>query len=330
MKPTEDKQIEPYTPEEQEIIDGLKAAQEQLNASDVKFAKDYLKTYTEGTWNRLRRGQYEAKDRSKIFAEMRSSLASIRRRIARQLKATQGSKYYELDQFAAMFRAVSDCMEKKGENRLIFYVAPTGGGKSRFVTELSLREEVTAVLANEPWFGSYFYASIDILQQLEVKGNFQSGGDARKAMIETMKSQRARVLTIDEGNYFGPRSINLIKDILNQTEWVVWIGCTKEFWDKMQRHYAEWRQLQRRIHSVFFYSPLTSKQIIGFLQDAGLNGDAGKASIALADAANKFGAFDFIQRVIERLSEQERSDHPTLEDVTAAIAGVRKHLGLTE
>ncbi len=301
-------------------------AQKQLGVSDREFAQNYLKIYTESTWSKLRGGTYKAKDLSKAFGELKSALTSIRRRIVRQLKSTQGGRYHELDQFAAMARAVRDCLEKKGENRLIIYVAPTGGGKSRFIAELDSRESVTSLRASEAWFSSYYHASLDIIAALEGSGKYGSAGESRRAMLDLMRG-RNQVIAIDEANYFGPRSINMVKDLLNETEWTVLLCMTREHWDKMRRHWAAWSQLQRRIHTVFFHSPLNSDDAAQFLADAGLNGDSKKAARALADAANEFGAYDFVCRVIERLDEAGNHGHPTMADVEAAIAFVKVQLG---
>lgn len=319
----------PYTPEEQEIIDGLKACQDQLKLTNEDFATEFLKTYTVSTWSKLKRGEYEAKNRSKTMAELKSALTSIRRRIVRQLKATQGETYYELDVFSAMFKAVKECLEKKGENRLIFYVAQTGRGKSRFISELETRQTVTSLRANEPWSGSYYFAVMDILEALEVTGKFNSAWAARREMLEKMRS-RVEVLAIDEGNYFGPKSINLVKDILNETEWTVFIALTPERFAAMKRHYVEWSQLQRRIHRTFRAEALTAADVGQFLHDAGLNGDTKSASLELLKAANEFGGFDFINRVTKRLGQEVEAAHPTLADVKAAIVYVKAELDRQE
>lgn len=318
-----------YTPDQQAIVTGLVECQEHLKLPDKKFCEQWIKTYTETVWSKIKRGVYEAKDTTKVFGELKAALISIRRRIARIESQTEGGKFYEFDQFAALFRAVGECLKKKGQNRLLFYVAPTGAGKSRFLAELEAREQETVVLnANESWHGSYFFAALDILQALGVTGKFASQGEARREMLAAMKG-RVRVLGIDEGNYFGPRSINLVKDILNETEWTVVVCLTPRDFDKMKRFYTEWSQLNRRVHCVFRYQPLTSNQVCEVLTEAGMNGDAKPASLVLAQEANAFGGMDFINRVIERLDETVNGRRPEKTDVEAAIAFVKAQLDLT-
>lgn len=313
-----------YTAEQQAIIDGLVLCQKQLAIGDREFASKYLKTYTESTWSKLRSASYGAKDSSKTFGELAVALNSIRRRIARQLKSTQGGIYHELDHCAAMFRAVKDCLEKRGENRLIPIVMPTGGGKSRFIAELESREETTLVRGNRSWSESYYCAASDILRALGETGRCRGVGEAHDRLISAMTG-RAQVLAIDEGNYFGPQSIDLVKDILNETDWTVVIAMTETSWARMQRHYGEFSQLQRRIHTVFLHDGISAAQAGEFLSHCGLNGDSRAAALAVAKAANEFGAFDFIARVVERLDEHGRA--PTLDDVHAAIAFVNRQLG---
>ena len=316
-----------YTQEQREIVAGLTECQQHLKIADEKFCKDWIKTYTQTVWSKIRSGTYEAKDPTKTFAELKGALVSIRRRIARLETQTQGGKFYEFDQFKALFKAVRECLVKKGQNRLIFFAAPTGGGKSRFLAELEAREETVALNASEPWHGSYFFAAQDILAALGYSGKCGSAGEARRAMLDAMKG-RVRVLAIDEGNYFGPRSINLVKDVLNETEWTVVVCLTPADFDKMKRYYSEWSQLNRRVHQVFRYQPLTARETQDVLKDAGLNGDAASASIILAKAANEFGGLDFVARVIERLDDSVSGRHPVLEDVTSAITFVQVQLDL--
>lgn len=319
--PTEDPVVTPYTPAEQEIIDGLIDCQKELGVSDEKFADQYLKSHSATTWNRLRRADYGAQNRTKVMAEMKTALTSIRRRIARLKRQTMGSRFHELDQFKALFAAVAECLKKKGENRLIFYVAPTGAGKSRFLAELSAREQVVTVRANETWRKSYYFATLGILEEMQIAGQFVTAGAARKAMLGAMKG-RVQVLAVDEGNYFGPLSINLMKDILNETEWTLIVCLVPEHFRTMKRYYAEWKQLQRRIHAVYKHEAVVAADVAIFLADAGLNGDTKAASVALAKAANAFGGFDTINRVMQRLAETGTGTHPALDDVTKAIASV--------
>ena len=315
-----------YSAEQQAVIDGLMEAQKHLGISDKEFAAKWLKTYTETTWSRMRAGTYGAKDTTKAFAELGTALVSIRRRIERLMRQTQGGKFYEFDQFAALFKAIGECLIKKGQNRLCFFVAPTGAGKSRFITELEAREDTVALMANESWAGSYYFATLDILRALEVEGKFNTAADARRAMLERMKG-RVNVLAIDEGNYFGNHSINLVKDILNETEWTVLIALTPPSFERMRRYYDAWSQLNRRVHTVFRHQALTAKQVCEVLQDVGMNGESKQAAIPLVAAANAFGSFDFVQRVIEQL-EESAPPHPSVEDVVTAIVTVKANLDI--
>jgi hypothetical protein len=320
----------PYTLTEQYIITELTKCQDHLGLSDKKFTGNYLKTYVESTWSRLKNNTYGAQDRSKTFTELTAALATIRRRIARQLASGDGGKYHELPQFAAMFKAVDECLTKRGENRLIVHVAPTGGGKSRFVAELDRRHPVTSLRANESWRGSYFAALSDVVRALREPAPIVSTAmEARREMLASMKD-RVEVVAIDEGNYLGPGSINMVKDLLNDTAWTVILSMTNTAWLRTQRHAHEFGQLQRRVHTVFEREPayvMDSDDVQRWMVDAGLNGDSKAAAIELAREANSFGAFDLVARVVDRLAETCTQGHPSIDDVRASIAHVKALMG---
>lgn len=318
-----------YTDAQRAIIDELSECQSTLGLTDARFAKLHLGGMSDSQWSKLRSATYGVSNIDKQFAELQRFLRSIRYKIAAVGKIEGGRPFHELDSFAAILSSVRECLEKPGENRLVIYVAPTGGGKSRLVTEVGKRETATSLRANESWRASYFFASLDIIDALGGTGKFSSAGQARREVIALLKGER-KVLCIDEGNYFGPQSINLLKDVLNETEATVLLCCTPQHYDKMRRHWGEWSQLQRRVHSIFRYQPVTPSDAMEFLKDAGLNGDSKAAAIVLAKAANHFGAFDFIARTIERVVETASETHPRLADVEAAIAFVKAQLGITE
>lgn len=318
-----------YSAEQQRIIDELCAAQKTLAITDEAFAKQYLGGWSAATWSKLRSATYEAKDIESNFAELKRRLRSLNYKLAVLGKADGGSAFYDFDQFAALKTAVRECLTKPGENRLVIYVAPTGAGKSRIIREVSKAETTTIVRANEAWRNSYFFASLDIVEALGGTGKFGSAGEARREVLALLKHER-RVLAIDEGNYFGPQSINLLKDILNETDATILLTSTPTHYDKMRRHWGEWSQLQRRVHVVIRHDVIRPEEAAQFLSDAGLNGDSKAGGGVLAKAANQFGGYDFITRVIARLHDTATGAHPTLADVTAAVAFVKTQLGVNQ
>lgn len=310
-----------YAPEQREVIDGLVQCQKKLGVTDEHFAKRHLQGYSGSTWSRLRDGKYRVKNLDRVFAELRIALRSVRQRIAVQARSVDVGTFHESDHFKAVFTAIEEAMSATNENRLVVNIAPTGGGKSRLCNEVAKVQTTTIVRASRAWHSSYYFAALDVARSLGAVGHFGSAGEARIGMLDQLRELK-RVLAIDEGNYFGPKSIDMLKDILNETDSAVLLCLTRTHWLNMKRYWSSFDQVQRRIHKVFELEKIAPSEVLPFLADAGLNGDAKEASVVLAEAANLFGHFDTIQRVIKRLQERA-GEHPTTDDVRAAIEFVQ-------
>ncbi len=321
-----------WTPAQKKIVDELAAEQVKLGLSDAQFCAQWFKDYSTGTWNLSKSDSYAARDNAKVFAAIDSTLRRLRRVLRQNASSTQGRPFHELPIFSAILKSVDECMTTKSEKRLTVYVGPTGAGKSRIQSELSLKTGAKIARANETWANSYYFALCDVIRALSPEGTeYEMPRNAMYGRAMMLGLTRADVLPlgIDEGNYFGPRSINLVKDILNETTWPVLLTLTPTAWVRMQRHAHEFSQLRRRLKCVYHHEPITAKDAELWLGELKLGADLARACIHVADAAKTFGSYDFLERVVDAIDAAEISK-PVLEDVVKATASVKKELGLAE
>jgi AAA domain-containing protein len=324
-------------PADRRMLDDLKARQEKLGLTDKVFSAEHL-SYSETVWYRIKTDDEKTKqplyfsmvkDPETVLMQLRLNLRELERQMAIEARTARGA-FHEFADFAAIFKAVRQCKNKGLQSpvRLVTYLADTGGGKSALCSQLALTMKARVVESRECWRNSYFVAARDIAAAVGLDTDKlwtpAECEDALKAQLRARKT----VLAIDEGEYFGPRTINLVKFILNQTPTVIVLCAIPEAYERWsQRSAHEALQLQRRTHKLIRQEKITPDEADRFLEDIALNGDRKSAAVALAGAANQFGRFDLIARATEELRGERNVG---VDDVQKAIARVRAFMGFKE
>jgi len=210
----------------------LRLLELQASQSDKAFAKRWL-TVSETTWFRVKSGDYSANDHSRVFDKLSSDLA----RLEDHLVITDGADPEVLPlQHIAIGLAATRCAFGQARNRLVIILAETGGGKTSIAQ--AIREEFPGACANaqasEPWRTSYLAALQSIADACGIGQLPASTRNAENKLIVYLK-ENPRLIVIDEGNYFGPATLNLVKLILNLTRSTVVILALPIFWDGLIR-----------------------------------------------------------------------------------------------
>src|SRR5580658_1562131 len=163
------------SPENQGIIDQLVALQaatlvNRKPISDGAFARR-LRIGSSSRWSLIRSGKYfkgMIQNLDAVFLELGRALSAYQ---ARSMTAVrfEGKQFIENDNVRAIFSAVDDCTAKtlSDRQRIIFYLAPTGGGKSFLAFELWRRNGAVVVNANKGWRQRGNNALRDIWMKLE-------------------------------------------------------------------------------------------------------------------------------------------------------------------
>ncbi|HVU26528.1 MAG TPA: AAA family ATPase [Verrucomicrobiae bacterium] len=308
---------------DREIIDALRALEKDSGKSARQFAADHL-TYSETVWGRVQSGEYfkMVSDPEKVIITLRRDLGRLQREMALSGRYTN-TEWKQTDEARAIFKAMDACRVKpmSDPNRLILYLAPTGGGKSQLCGQAVKRHNAKVVEARESWLRGYFTCLRDIGTALGVKVEKIYTPDALEDEIIEALIRRKTTLAIDEGEFFSARSLNLIKLFLNKTPTVILLCAIPEAyeaWTKANSHEA--RQVRRRTHAVIRLSPIHPDMAAKFLTGLKISEAQIKpVCVVLSKFANAFGHFDMINRMVADLHECDKVDVDELKKIGNAI-----------
>ncbi len=321
---------EKYTPGQLDVLTQLRAEQARLALSDGAFVQRYL-TVSGTVWSRLNSGSYPA-DATAAFLKLEGNLRQLRLEKAKATKLTGGRAFVPLAPHEAVRHAVTLAKLKAADDqdRLVVFLAETGGGKTALARDLKLAHDGILVEASEPWRESYYAAVRDLASAAGVAESELDQGKhtAQMALLRKLRANR-RVLIIDEAEYFGPRTANLIKLLLNQTETVIVLLAIPVLFRRWQeKAWVESVQLNRRSTAVIVGDPVTAGDVRKFaagkvtLDEA----EAARACAAIAEAANAFGRYDTVLRVLDDLAAEEAGAPVGLEEARNAVRRVQRLL----
>ena len=230
----------------------------------------------------------------------------------------------------AEFAAVDECRAKNlsDPDRLITFLADTGGGKTRLCGRLHEEEGAIVVQAREAWKTSYFNCLRDFCDAVGIDTRANSNKGSMELEIVAALNKRRHILAVDEAEFFGAQSLNLIKLILNSTPSVVILCAIPEAFARWNRaNWHEARQIRRRTHVLIHQELIHPSEAARFLVASPAKAVAREAAPLLAAAANQFGRFDLCKRVATLL--KDGSDTADLDDVKKAIARIQTYLGFS-
>ncbi|MDE2098206.1 MAG: AAA family ATPase [Patescibacteria group bacterium] len=269
-------------------------------------------------------------DRNGKMDELAELLTRIQLLRASSSIADPDTKLVALDQFRAIDRAVQEAKPARGPERLIKYLAPTGGGKTYLAKYLlAQKNNLRVVESRDAWRRSYYTFLSDICRACKVT----LAGENRPSAIEDLlipalcakEDYQSIVLCIDEGEFFGREALNGLKLLLNKTRVVPVICAIPEAHEKWNRYFPmEADQIARRTRGVFELSVISVNDCAKFFPEKQFK-DA-KVSISyIAEKASMFGAYSLIRRVFRNLSAVTHAAQDDVEKaVTTALIEMRR------
>ena len=304
-------------------VKALRELAESLKISDAVVAKRYI-GISKTTWSQLQSGTYPAQDPAAMLEKCEAALQTLTDETE---SVGQAAAIVELSHVKAALAGVKGCYGIP-QNRLVVFLAPSGGGKTTFTRKLrqTYRGGVVCGDASETWRGSYLNAAADIAGWLGIEGVFVNPRKAEDAVISALQAT-PRILVIDEGHACGPAALNFIKAILNRTECRVVFLSIPELWKRMEeKAYEEAKQLRRRTHAKIVVDAVEPSNCRAFLKARLPGYEAGDEDkeivAAVIAAANKFGLYDTVDRICAEIDTEGKGKRVTLELVNAAIKRV--------
>jgi len=289
-------------------------------ASQTAFARDYL-PFSVSKWSKIA----DALDPEKesyfdevspeagraILDQLRAALADLPRLRSQFERANNVPGIIELAQFTAVRKACEAARAKRNPERLIKYLAPTGGGKTMLCSWLATKCNARVVESRESWKDSYTTFLVDVARAISCRLD----GERRRAPIEDaiIATNQRILLAVDEAEYFGPAALNGLKLILNKTNIVVVLAAISEAHDRWNRYYPlEASQLDRRTHAVIRLTTIAADDLAPFFPPRQFD-DRAAGLARIAEEATRFGAYSLVARIAARLEGKEKVDSTELE-----------------
>ena len=312
------KEINHTTAHHREVLEELKKLQTQLGLGDDAFARKHL-SFSNTTFYRLQVDQYTG-DTEGSMLKAESDLANLREEIAIAKNIRPVGGIHETRHIRAISNAISAARASKTKNRIVFFLAPTGGGKTTVCEYIADKFSQPVIEATEAWRTSYLTGCAAIATAFGSNATMNTARKAETAMLAVLSKDR-RTLIIDEGNTFGPHTANMLKLILNKTETVILVAAIPYLFNRMQlAAWAESSQLIRRTTTFIHIEQIDGTDIAPMFP----RGIDEPALRLVTDAANQFGLFDMAARVRDELGQAE----PTLSAVGKAINKTKACIGL--
>jgi len=306
----------------------MRLAELQGAQSDKAFAKRWL-TVSETTWFRVRSGSYTADDHSRVWDKLSADLA----RLEDHLVIASGHDPVVLPmQHICLGLAATRCAFGQPRNRLVTILGDSGSGKT--FTARAIAEEFpgacASVQASEPWRSSYM-AALQSIADAAGLGKLPASARVAESQLITYLCKSPRIIAIDEGNYFGPATLNLVKLILNLTKSTVVVLALPELWERMVRsHRAEYQQLRNRTAAKLLLNTVDNAGVRMLMNDA-LNSqwstmDATEIAAAtgkIVREGNTFGLWNTVSSIAGEIRSEAGDSPLDPKIIDKAIANVR-------
>ncbi len=302
---------------------------DRLDISDTVFARRHL-GIAPATWSLLMSGTYPVQDPTPMLDRCADALQVLTDAAEHaETAADKDERIVGLTHVRAAIAAIKGC-HKSAQNRLVLFLAPSGGGKTTLNRKLrdTYRSQLVSVEATETWRGSYFNAAADVAEALGITETFTNPRAVEAAVFDEL-NQSPRIVYIDEGHYCGPQALNFLKAILNKTPARVVLASIPQLWARLEeKAFEEAKQLRRRTHAKIVVASVEASDCRAFIEVklpgySGLKKDDEVAVVAaMASAANKFGLYDTLERICKEVELEAKGRPATVELVEAAIKRV--------
>ncbi|MDB6111294.1 MAG: hypothetical protein JWR69_3044 [Pedosphaera sp.] len=312
-------------PEQRELLQSLKAEQDKF-PSAAKFVAAHL-PFGEAKWSRII-SVLEPANKESYFDMVEEPDGVIEQLtlILRELRTEQVREKVDIIKLPCLRAVVQSIRECKGvtsPERITKYIAQPGGGKSMICQYLRTELSATVVEVRPSWKTSSFITWKDICKALKVRIGSENDPSVIEDTVVEYACKRSIILAMDEGEYFGACSLDILKRLLNRTPMRLFIAAIGQAHDKWNYYFPmQAEQISRRTHATIELLNISPKDA-GLFFPQGQFKDEDEALGLIASDAFTFGAFSLIRRVGAELKGLERVGN---DEVAKAIASARKQM----
>lgn len=241
---------------------------------------------------------------------------------------TENPVYDDIMPAVRLRAAFGDAMQETGNDRLIIVEGGPGAGKTHAVMALKQRygSRILLTEAAETWRESINAMLGDMLKATGAKSPPVSAAARLDDLIAKL-CERRTCLVVDEAHHLGPRGLNTIKTIINQTPGeVIMMGLPVLLKRLEIAAYQEARQLtlNRLCERITLAHPDPEDVAIILSRTIGIEIDAARqASKALAAMAQTRGDLKFIARTAKRCKRDEITNTDDIIKMASRIAAGR-------
>lgn len=237
-------------------------------------------------------------------------------------------------------RALLEAFKQDGNTRFVLIEGDTGTGKSAILRLLceQFGQRIVAVEAKEIWGDAPGHMLGEILRKLGAD-DIPSSPTARYDRARDMLQGTRACIAIDEGHHLGKRTLNTLKNLINETPCEVLVLAMPTLWRRLEtRAFEEARQLtgnrlaeRVRLQVVTLEGALkirekdVAKLVERRLPKPGFNGDLKQAVALLMAHEGRYGHLAFVRDVLSRLAENaEDGEAITIEQFAAAVTAEKE------
>ena len=295
--------------------------QEQRGYSDTELLRRMPGLGSTKTFSRILRRDLTELDLDRWISEYRAVIAVIESLSGREQKEVD--LYEDMSTVVQLRRALVEIIEEKSIRRVVLVEADSGLGKSSGITLLQRKygQAILVVEALIAWRDNPNSFVGAVLEALGVT-DLPLSSEARMRMVLAKLRTRSVTLAIDEAHDLGPRCLDTVKTLINQTPTRVVLFAWPTLWRRLERGaFEETRQLLgNRLAERIKIGALREADVRRLLERRAGVADDKAATAKLLEAAPTRGNLSFVDAVCARLARAERDGKPTHEEVLAAIA----------
>ena len=297
--------------------------QKAENLNDSEMLRRYKGLGSDKTFKRLVRG-----DAAELDAEgWLAKYSAVWRLIESldEIRANEEDDILTLSGVNAVRRALLPVFKERDNNRLVFVQGDTGTGKSTIIKWLAMTygDKLETLECFKAWGDNpnAFLADVMLALGLTISSDCSSAAQKQRAIIADLRASR-RCLLLDEAHHMGPRCLDVLKALINQTPGEFVAFAMPTLWNRLkQSAYEECRQLTGNRLAERVSLELKVKDIETLLkQRLGLDGEAATAAKLLYEPAGRHGNLAFIRDVVTRVRKAAKDTEPSVELITQAAA----------